>query len=651
MGLQIGGRLLSKVGITYMRNARMLATAAHRTRVQSKYQIINGFVLRAAGKGNLYNASVLDLPGYLFFGGSLSVQQLSAVGLAVPVGIRDDFDPPGTLAEFQVTGKSTYFLMPVPTRIRQAPQSFATDWFPLIQQQDWFLGYSRMDVPTLKEFPDLRAWYLDDETYFTYDTVVGLTGTITSLMTSARSLSFENGNVVIGETPANYFLRNQYALDEQDLPDDWKLYPRRLVPRADSAPAFSGRQYPGITLNGFAIAPASASAELEGVDLYCHAARTFRQHQEPWGDPGQRGFDRYGEQGMLIAKGAQDRSQYKPEVGNPVFAEAYQLQVVQPMDIEQAYLRPMPEKLPGDASGKPELPNFGIFYTPTPVQCGGDFAVFSAYTTYLDGGDGEGNAGDAWSLLTTLPGGSTVSVRADWNASDGEIETGVPGEFMQPWIVGAAAIPGDEGATAHCLVWEQTYVRAGKTRVKGEWALYSTSGGTPVRRTMTGGAPLFALLMADGPTTFDDSTFDTSNPMSAAYHAGNGLLVTAAIDYPAVSGSPIKCATIDVNSAEITIRGEIAPMTSAVDKCLITVVQPFLAEKDDRPARPAVLLATVTRNQVGNDGAGKTYLSVDGGDSWRIYVTDAGAQGGAFYSGNKLWRFNLNNWLDGRART
>lgn len=657
MGVQIANRLMTKVGVTFIRNARILANAAFKARAPLRNQIINGFLLRASGKRNVYIASVIDFPGYLFLGGSTAIPVAVFPGLAIPCGIRDDFDPPGTEAVFEVQDKEGFYFMPAPTRRRAAAQESATDWFPLIQQQDWFMGYSRMDVPVLKDFPDRAFWYLDDDQYFNYDTIVALTGSITSFTSAARSVTVVEGNISFGEVTPNYFLRNQYAIDESDIPGEWKLYPRRLVPIDQSAPPYEQRQYPGITLSGFAIKPASRSSDLIGIDLYCHTARTFRQYQETWGSGTDQGYDRLGEQGMLIAVGQQDREDYNTETNASVFGTTRSMLIVEPGSIEQDYLHPVPEFLPGDLSGKPELPNYGTFYTPTPAQCADDFAVFSAYTTFRNlGGDEPGPmSGDAWSLLTTLPNGRTVSLRADWNAAEGEIPTGVPGEFMQPWIVGATSFPNEQGiATAYCLVWEQTYVRGSSTLVKGEWAIYSTAGGTPVRSVITGGAPLFSVLMKDGPTLFDDSDYDVSNPMSAAFYAGDNKLVTASIDYPpTASNRSVRCAVFDTLTSTVEIGGEIAVSNNPLDKCFITLVQPFIAEKEDEPtapAVPAVLLATIVQHRVDNDGLGKTYISVDGGANWREYISDTGGQGGAFYAGNKLWRFDINRALDGRVR-
>jgi hypothetical protein len=669
MGLIVASRVMTRVGAIYIRTARDLATSAYRSRIGVKHQVINGFLLRATGrwqesegpvpmleKGS-YIAAVIDMPGFILYAGALRLPQanVSIVGVAVPVGNRDDFVSPGTSVEYQVLDKTGYYILAAPSRIRGSNRPVSYGRFPAIQQREWFFGYSRLDVPLLKNPPDRTEAWLDDDQYFDYSCEVALTGSINSFLTAGRAASISGAGIESGELRLNYFLRNQYAIDEVDLPAEWKLYPRRLVPVDQSATEFASRRAPSMMMSGFAMIPAFSSSALVGVDRYCHAARTFRQHQVPWGEAGSLGYDRYGEQGLLFATGEQDRSEYKPAIGTNLFAETTDMIVVVPTDIEQTYLHPTPEKLPSDSSGRPELPNFGTFFTPTPVQAGDGFVVFSAYTTYRDLDDSESDSrlsGDAWSILTTLPGGRTVSLRADWNAPDGEIETGVAGEFMQPWIVGAATVPTPGSSTAYCLVWEQTYERGGVRRIRGEWALYSSTGNEPSRRVISGGAPLFAVWMQDGPTKFDNTNWDEANPFSSVYHAGENKLITACIDYPpSTSARSIRCAVFDVNNGSVRIGGEIAVSSNYLDKCFVTVVQPFLPATGDAPGAPAVLLATISEHSSGNNGSGgKTYLSLDGGENWREYVTDAGAQGGAFYVGNKMWRFDLSVGLDGRSR-
>ncbi|MCH5583108.1 hypothetical protein [Pseudomonas syringae] len=669
MALVVTNRLMTNVGAFFLRNARTLAKDAYKSKMANNYQIINGFILRASGRWTetqdprptlekgLYIATVMDTPGYILFAGALNVPQLGGTlyALAAPVGIRDDFQKPGTDSSFEVLESSVFFSIPFPSRDSPSGKGISTDWFPALQQRDWFFGYSRMDVPLLDDFPDLRQWYLDDDQYFDYSCRVALLGSIISLFTAARSLKRENGIIKYGEVRTNYFYRNQYALDEQELPQQWKLFPRRLVPLSQSSPVSGRRRPSGPMMNGFAFIPASVSTVLEGTDIYCHTARTFRQYQEPWGSGQYRDFDRDGEQGLLVAIGEQKRSDYDPETGDSVFASTRSIRVIEPSDIAQEYLHPFPKMLEGNPeTGKPELPNFGIFMNPTPAQAGGGFVVFSAYTTYQNRGDSSSEnelSGDVWSLLTTLASGETVSLRADWAATGGEIATGVAGEFMQPWIVGATSIPGEGGATAHCLVWEQTYTRGTSIPIKGEWSVYSTSGGMPTRTVFEGGAPLFSLWMKLGPTKLDDTSFDIDHPISTAYYAGNNKIVTACVDYPPSDTRTIRSAIFDVVTGELSIGGEIAVTSNYLDKCIITVVQPFYTEVSSQTEIPAVLLASVVAHSRGNDGeGGKVYISIDGGESWREYVTDAGAQSGAFYVGNKYWKYDLTRALDGRTR-
>ncbi|MCD5994145.1 hypothetical protein KDX38_11050 [Pseudomonas sp. CDFA 602] len=671
MALLISSRLMTRVGAIFIRNARTLANNAYRSKASSKHQIINGFLLRAIGKWSesegaspflergSYIASVMDTPGYILLAGPVRIVQngVSLLALATSVGIRDDFESPGSSSQFTFHDKQSFYVLSAPTLIRNTGYPFAIDWFPRIQQRDWFLGYSRMDIPLKNTESSTNYYSLDDENYFDFSCRVALAGSITSFPTGSRTAVLNGDAVEFGPLKLNYFLRNQYSIDEDDLPDRWKLLVRRLVPLELSAPYGDFRRpIKDVLLNGFAFIPASTSSVLEGKDIYCHAARTYRQYQTPWGITGPEDFDRNGEQGLLVAIGEQDRSDYDPEVGTNLFASTTSLRVFRPQDIQQSYLHPSPEMVPADPFlNKPSFPNFGSFLTPNPVALADGFVVFSVYTTYLDRGDAD-HRGDAWSLITTLPDGRNLSLRADWDVESETIPTGVDGEFMYPWIVGSASIPDENAVTACCLVWEQTYQRGAiGIPIKGEWALYTTTGGNPQRKTIPGYAPPFAVLQHAGSTSinrFDSPTYDLTQPIASAYHAGEQKMVTACIDYPpSASERTIRCAVFDVPTGTMSVGGVIATSTDSLDKCFITVVQPFQAPREGKEAVPAVLLASITRHAAGNNGGnGKVFLSVDGGGEWREYLTDAGAQGGAFYVGNKLWKFDLSAGLDGRIR-
>lgn len=414
------------------------------------------------------------------------------------------------------------------------------------------------------------------------------------------------------------------------------------------------------------MAPVLPVGAAEGTDSFCLATRTFRQNQTSWGDHDGAGFeyDRYGEQGLVVAVGSQDRSiTLDPNLDKQPWADIDSLVVVAPAGFVQEYLRPYPEVLVGNAGEpdvgipRPDLPNFGTFFTPHPVRAGHSFVVYSAYTTYRnlnDGGAGHDTwEGDAWSLLTTLPSGDTYSLVASWNAGESapRIETAEPGGFMQPWIVGAASVPAEDvadGYVGYALVWEQTYLQGTDNVTSGAWALYASSGGAPTRTVMHGGAPLFALIMQYQPTMFGSAIYDISGTWAAVYYAGDNKLVTAATDYP-VPGQPrdIRVAVIDVTAGTITLGGVIATRNDDQAKCTITVVQNFVAAEGNQEAKPAVLLASVVRHSFFNEGLGETYISVDGGANWRVYITDGSGQGGAFYMGNSLWWFDQAQALDG----
>ncbi|WP_439885653.1 hypothetical protein ACTACK_10595 [Pseudomonas syringae] len=667
MGLLITNRILTKVGTVFLRNARELAKQAYQAGLANKYQIINGFLLRASGRSiksdgekpvtekGAYIASVMDTPGYILFAGPLETDNVgNTFGLSPAVGIRDDFLGPGTQATFSCIDNESFGLLLAPERMRPSGKAVEANWLPAIQQSSWMMGYSRMSVPIIKT-PEggLDVSYLDDEEIFDYSCNVCLTGSITSFFTGSTTAKLIDGSIVIGGFKANYFLKNQLSIDETDLPGNWKLVIRRLLPLAED---FNGdnphqRRAPkNVMITGFAMRPASYSMELDGVDHYCHAARTFRQFQGLWGSPFQD-FDRNGEQGLLVATGSQNRSQYDAESGKSVFADIDRLVVLRPQDIQQSYLHPDPEMLPGDPLiGRPSFPNFGSFLVPHVVPVNNGFVVFSVYTTFLQRPSDV--RGDAWSLITVLPNLDAISLRADWDTKMETIQTGVDGEFMYPWIVGATSVSDGDTATAYCVVWEQTYERGTTIRTKGEWAIYSTSGDRPARKTISGYAPLFSIFQDVGYSRFESPDFDLLNPLSSIYYAGDNKIVTSCISYPASESSrSVRCAVFDVVAGTINVRGEIAVSNSIYDKCFITVVQKYKPEEGSKPYVEAVLIATITSHFVGSAGRdGKVYISVDGGDNWRPYITDAGAQGGAFYVGNKLWKYDVDADLDGRSK-
>jgi hypothetical protein len=106
----------------------------------------------------------------------------------------------------------------------------------------------------------------------------------------------------------------------------------------------------------------------------------------------------------------------------------------------------------------------------------------------------------------------------------------------------------------------------------------------------------------------------------------------------------IYCVVVDVETGEVTKRGVITTRTKTNFHFHVTVAQPEVPATDATEAVPATLLATQfdiahLNNGIENTVAGKTqtYLSVDGGYIWSVYVTDMAAPNGAFLLGNQLW--------------
>jgi hypothetical protein len=652
----ITGKTTTKVGTPLLKNAMDLARTQQRLGLGTTGKFVNGFLLRAAKLGTRYAAQVLDFPGYVLFPGVYRNQRLGQrPNLAVPVGTRDDFTDGSTNA-WQVADKNQY--------LQLINIHFNTDdptyvyWGPQVAIDQRLLGVSELSAPLKLTPPNLDQWYLDDLDYFDYDSVCILSAIITSVLYGGQPLTVdESGTPVLGQRPANYFTGNLFRITENDLSDGWKLYPRRIVPLSQSGAGYNQRVYPGDTMPGLAVDVSRSTPLLSGTDRYCWAAQVFRQSQEVWGPVDGRLYDRLGERGMLISVGVADRSEFTPNDPNVVVAQVESSRVVMPTDIRQEYLHPVPAVLVGE-DGAPDLPNRGTFLTPKPERAGNErgFVVFSLYDTMRDLGD-SGGRGRLSSVLTTLLDGSTVSLKADWDTPIGEpVPTGTPGQYTQPWIIGTASIPTvDQGVatwTAYALVWESNYPIEGGNASGGNWALYTSDGDTVTRKVMNGGAPLVAFTMQYFRFPLKSSNYDNTSSFAAAFWMGGTKLVTAATQYPLPDnefgeGRFITSATFDVVTGDVVLGGVIAETYDGDAKCWITVAQPEVPAVGSTPAIPAVFLATITEHKLRWPATeGKTYLSTDGGETWREYITDVAGPSGAFVAGNKLWAPDCENRFD-----
>lgn len=665
-------RIATRTGVSVAGHAKRLGQRCSVSNQPTGYQIQDGYLLKAQRNLKGYTVAVIDVPGYVYFAGVFrGGTGFLTLGSAYSVGTRDDFVPPGTETTIPVLQQEGCTLLPLP----RGEDTFRTVIFATVQQSDGLTASGLLGLPLISQPPpDPDYFFLDDTQYFTYAQKAYVGVLVTSRLMGAGSIDAAGNVQVATPNPVNV----QFLVTEDDLPSSWKLYPRRFVPIAQSV--YPDLLSPGTTLPGVAVAPALPVTAAVGIDRYCVAARTFRQVQGTWdwfGD-GRLGYDRIGVQGLLIAVGTRNREDVQDPDAQGV-AQIDTLVVVDPnVSSIPGYLRPTPpfdtwvRSHLGIPPHVPDPPNPGTFLTPQPVRAGDGFVVYSVYTTIIDksfgaqGSDDWANSASwyapAWSVVMTTTAGQTFSVRADWDASGDwggrwvpeQIPTGVDGEIMQPWIVGTAAVPGatvEDGYVGCAVVWEPIRVPGHTTVTTKQWSLYTSNGGAPVRTVLAGGSgvePLFASTMPGSwlghQFNYLSAHYDMETAISSVYYAGDNKLVTAAVS----SGVRVVfAAVIDVTTGTIALVGSIANAPAQEWKCHITVIQNFVAATEGVEAKPAVLLASFVLNVPRNDGTGATYLSIDGGVTWREYIPDAGGQGGAFYIGNQLWTFDQAQSLDG----
>lgn len=661
-----------------------------------KYQMVDGFLLQARRVGRRFSASIVDPPGFLYFAGfnDFNTMMGSNNQVAVCTGSRDDFDYANKDFNFGVKYKARFGPLNKPAMML-LPFSGPPD-----------SGYANSTItlaPTVQDRAFLSAAYfrasllaavgassfdpLDSTSHFTLATPAAVGGGALVPFVCGVGVSFDDAGIPsFGTISRNYLAQQGFWVQESDLPDGWKLHPRRQVSYTQYSPAndpYRVRIGPGMIQPGFCHDVAQSFGAIE-IDRYCIAARTFRQHVGTWfkAEPGAAYrppyYDRYGKQGMVVAVGEYDRATYDPAYP-PARAAIASLQVVEPTDLPITDLHPLPSVLPVLGTyDKPDLPNFGEFIIPHVARAAGGFAVFSVYRTLRDENDrtavspDEELIGPAYSLVTTIAGGSSYALLADWDYGDGgsPIETSSAGKFYQPWIVGACSwsrkVLGVDQISAFCLVWEHEYVRRAASSgldsrgSGGRFSLYRTDGAAPTRLEISvAGAPLFAPSMDKAPGdpfvinnnrgNFPGKTAGPGmlEPFSEAQYLGEGRAVTAAIDtpYPAASGDritqashPIRSLVIDLATGAAVLGGTITSRVRGYTKCLISVVQQLQQPTADSPGHAAVLLASVVDHVNLNAGSGgKVFISFDTGASWQEYVTDTAGQAGVFYIGNKLW--------------
>lgn len=544
---------------------------------------------------------------------------------------------------------------------------------------------------------------LDDLTKFTDASPVTISGAIRTQLLSSFPVSVVDGSVVSGQIPDSYFAHHSFTVAESQLPAGWRFFPRRLLPwqgythtTIDDLQVVS---YDEPYNFGFCAAP-TANTDPAKIDKFCLAAGCDNQPKVLFreADGGEVCYARFGEKGLAIAIGSLDRSSFK---GEDLEAALDNLKVFTTNDLDIA-LRPFPiNRLEANAFGRPAIKALSYWRFPLPLRATEGFVTFCHYQANQVP-SGSARLFKIMGIVVALADNSLVSAKMDWydpgaNLAEAPPIPGFdPGYFAYPYIVGGVSVAGSDNygkptLTAQCVVWEYMAGRRTEDPAAGvQWVVYVTQGAKPDRVVLTGDAcgPLFGQLMASPPwvgegipTGFTAQPWswfypgnivyridsghgvyrpDTEHQWSAVYDCGGGRLVTAAIVYPwpeaqifggvntnlQVATHDIRCATIDLNTTttgttgHITLRGTIAARTNATSKCIITVAQPYLPASKGRPAVEAVLIASVVEHIHSTLGSGATYLSMDGGDTWREYLTDIGGQAGTFWAGNSLYLFD-----------
>ena len=655
------------------RRAQRLAMQARDRNLPTKQDIREGFLLRGLRlAGKRYQAQILDLPQFLLLGGTNGLSAALAVYLpGIPVGTRDDLvipDNDEVHHAFSEPGAYlSYLLQPssAPPDLGASPSSYAPQSGMSYYDKALF-GYGYMQAGLKIPANNLSFYALDDMNYFTFaeDCTFGVG--MTAPYAAAVALTFSDAGVpTVGGVPTTYLNGSSMWLLESELDAGWLLHPRRQVQYTAYATVgdpYRSRRIPGVLNTGFMFTQAP-TLQLVGVDEYCAAARGFKQYIGTWYEAPPEAsyrplyYDRDGEQALIVARGQYDRSTYDPATSPQARATVDSVQYLLATDLTYPLLHPYPPTIPGNAWGKPVLPGVGKFLTPYVGRTTEGYVVFTVYTTYrdesLDPGASPDWQGDAYGLVTVLPNGDNVVLKADWDSGGTAalFPDASAAELVVPTIIGCCTLP---DATVLCFVWEHSYNRKGTgdsnaRGLGGNIVIYKAEANTVTRTVLTSDyAPLFASILQRRVLPFDAQTFavELDNPLANVAWVGGSKVALAVVDGPpaiptsnsatTVSEHGVYALVYDAETETFAVTDQIFTRTSIRRKALLSA--PRLDGE-----RPAVMLAAVTEATPTNNGAGKIYIRHTDGDNntaWREYVTDIGGQGGAFFAGNKAWWYD-----------
>ena len=695
-------KTLTRTGMYLHGQARRLGSRVSSAESQSGHLILDGYILRAVRTLQSYNVFIIDTPSMLLLsGGGIDLRdEVVSVGQRDDfTEIPEGSDLPSTTYSARTENSVKRIILPTPAyqpTSQEAMQSPAV-LIGMMPPQEMAgglrtAGYRRVPMRMSSQF-----YQMDDLERFTFSQNCGVGISLTLARSSMTELV--SPQVVRG----NYMSHNSFWVMESDLDSGWSMQPRRLVAFTNysGTSPYLNRVMPRSLSVGGCVIPAENDG-IDRYCIAFEAVKQNRNTWTgPIGNYFDRQgehslvickgqIDRADYEQSPIQAGLVS-SRYIRAGDIPLaeiqpFPATYQGFGEGPTLTTCAWFH-----APAVTRATNGFVTFFLYVAPNYRE--------QSDIEDTDVSWGVENIAMSNALAAVTADGSVHVLKADRNDLnyDAPGYSPIPGadteKMVHPWIVGTDSVlrtvDGVSQRTAYALVWEE-WTRRGPNsgdgsgvegdRLKlpsntlgGELVLYRVGSGAPERTALGGDKyaavfhpnmyfhwvfPIAATYAPPGSTR--NYWYSPDTTYGAAYYAGDEKLVTAVIPNEVfhlyqpleptsqlpLSGPSVvdlhnvSCAFIDLSTNSIEVRGVIAPRTFADRFCIITVAQQAVAETDSRPAKPAILLATMRtaiRSNLFPPPSDETFLSIDGGWNWRLYVEDAAGTNGTFLVGNQMW--------------
>lgn len=582
---------ITRTGSKLYGQARRLGKSASASDVQSKYEIQDGYIIRANRALESYNVFILD-PAAMIMHAGHTLGLRNELG---PVGARDDFfDPDGTKTYKlrKDTEDQTLLTVSVPAipagEGDNAPTVFDQAFAPVVLDSGLLsIGYRRVPMALISSEVQMDTY---DHFTFAQNVSIGLT-----LTTARESMVSQDA-----APKQNYLALNVFWISERELTGGWAFQQRRLINRAvypGSSPYAAGKRPPLLRAHGSVVPSATA----DGEDKYQMVAEVVRQYRQTWSVPGGTYYDILGEHGLLIGRGTVDRRDFDREEPQQLRADIDSMVYVTVGDIPRADIRPQPATFYGfpstDANdldpsnpppiGVPTLTTYSWWLNPMSARYSDQFgtegfATFCVYwaPNHTSGANGtslsygQRDATMAAAILVIDNDNEVHVLKADFNdplyTESGwqPIDGAEADKFVNPWLIGVESVKrtdpeGGVKRTAYALVWEEWQYRGeggtspdprpplesdtmawvGSASIGGEFVLYIVGDSGPARVVLGGEVaalmhpnmgnpgrfefPLDASYFAAGNTS--EPWWTDKNGYGACQYMGDNKLVTACI--------------------------------------------------------------------------------------------------------------------------